>query len=149
MRRVASLLLLALAVGCGNVDTTPPEERVASAQDADQDGFADDADFVPCAGVRLLVTSLGVDDATISLNGESIVAPAAFPTSDVIEVFLNVAQGENSIEIESALAGGEQIHVIVERDDKTTRFLDETVTSASALTDVSFGFAVTTACAGY
>lgn len=149
MRRVGFLLLLALSSGCGNVDTTPPTEGVLPAQDADEDGFADADDLVPCAGVRLLVANISVDDARLSLNGEAVVTPDAFPTGDMIEVFLNVAPGANSIEVESTLTGGEQLHLIVEPADKSGRWLDETITSGSLLTDAAFGFDVAAACAGY
>ena len=149
MRRVG-LLLLALASGCGNVDTTPPtDEGVISTQDADEDGIADADDLVPCAGVRLLVDNAGVEDAQLSLNGEPVVTPDAFPTGDMVEVFLNVAPGTNSIEIESSLTGGESLHVIVEPADKSGRWLDETLTSSPSIADASFGFDVTASCAGY
>lgn len=150
MRRVGLLLLLALASGCGNVDTTPPtDDGVIAAHDADEDGIADETDLVPCAGVRLLVANVSVDQATFSLNGEAVVASDAFPTGDMIEVFLNVVPGANSIEVQSALTGGEQLHVIVEPADKSGRWLDETITSASSLTEAAFGFDVNATCAGY
>lgn len=150
MRRVGLLLLLSLAAGCGNVDTTPADvDATLAAHDADEDGIRDSDDLVPCAGVRLLVTNVSVDSARLSLNGETVVLPDAFPTSDVIEVFLNVAPGANSIEVESSLTGGESLHVIVEPADKTTRWLDETLTSASALTEAAFGFDATASCSGY
>lgn len=150
MRRVGLLLLLVLSAGCGNVDTTPPtDEGVLAAQDADEDGIADADDLVPCAGVRLLVDNAGVDDARVSLNGVVVVTSEAFPTSDMIEVFLNVAPGVNSIEVESSLTGGEKIHVIVEPADKSGRWLDETLTSSPSIGDAAFGFDVTASCAGY
>lgn len=150
MRRVGFLLLLALSSGCGNVDTTPPTaEGIAPAHDADEDGIADADDFVPCAGVRLIVANVSVDNARLSLNGEAVVTPEAFPTGDMIEVFLNVAPGANSIEVETTLTGGEQLHVIVEPADKSGRWLDETITSGSPLTNAAFGFDVTASCAGY
>ena len=150
MRRVALLLLLALSAGCGNVDTTPSEAGATlPAHDADEDGISDADDLLPCAGVRLLVMNVSVEAAKLSLNGEPVVLPDAFPTSDMIEVFLNVAHGANSIEVESSLTGGESLHVIVEPADKTTRLLDEMLTSASSLTEAAFGFDVTASCAGF
>lgn len=150
MRRVATFLLLALsAVGCGNVDTTPAEESALEARDSDEDGILDGEDLVPCAGVRLLVDNIAVDSARLYLNGEEVIASTAFPTNDVLTVSLNVAPGANSIEIEAALTGGETLHVMVEPDDKSERWIDETITSASTLTQASYGFDVTAACAGY
>lgn len=150
MRRVATLLLLALsAVGCGNVDTTPPEESALAARDSDEDGIQDADDLVPCAGFRLLVENIAVDDARVFLNGEEVVAAAAFPTTDVVTLWLNVAPGPNSIEVEASLAQGETLHVMVEPDDKSMRFVDETMTEASSLTSAAFGFDVSVACSGY
>ena len=154
MVRVASLtlalLLAGATAGCGNVDTTPPEAGAPSpAVDADEDGIPDAQDAVPCVAVRLLVANVGVDDAEISLNGEPVVLAGAFPTQDVIEVFLDVANGANSIEVAATLEGYEQIHVMVEPADKSTRLVDETITSASALTSAAFGFDVSAACSGY
>jgi hypothetical protein len=145
MRRVASFLLLALsAVGCGNVETTPPEESALEARDSDGDGILDSQDLVPCAGVNLLVDNMAVDSARVFLNGEEVIASSAFPTSDVLTVSLNVAPGANSIEIEASLSQGEMLHVMVEPDDKTVRFVDETITASS-----SYGFDVSVSCAGY
>lgn len=150
MRRVASFLLLALsAVGCGNVETTPPEDSALEARDSDGDGILDGDDLVPCAGVNLLVDNMAVDSARIFLNGEEVIASSAFPTSDVLTVSLNVAPGANSIEIEASLSQGEMLHVMVEPDDKTVRFVDETITASSALTEASYGFDVSVSCAGY
>jgi hypothetical protein len=149
MRRVALLLSMVFAAGCGNVDTTPREESAAVLHDADEDGFADADDLVPCAGVVLLVANVSVDQARIELNGDAVVSTDAFPTSDMIQVFLNAAPGANSIEIETELGTGEELHVMVEPSDKSDRWLDETLTSASALTNASFGFDVTASCAGY
>lgn len=150
MRRVGLLLLFALASGCGNVDTTPPEAGSAlPAHDADEDGISDADDLVPCAGVQLLVMNVSVDSAKVSLNGEAVVLPDAFPTSDMIQVFLNVAPGANSIEVETSLTGGETLHVIVEPADKTTRLLDELLTSGSSLTEAAYGFDVTASCSGF
>lgn len=159
MVRVTSLLVAlafsAAAAGCGNVDTSPSESTdtpAAPAQpdgDADQDGIPDSEDAVPCAAFRLVVANVGVDQAEISLNGESVVLAGAFPTNDVISVFLDVAQGANSIEVATSLTGAERLHIMVESGDKTTRFVDETITSASALSAVAFGFDISVACEGY
>lgn len=150
MRRVTSLLLFALvAAGCGNVDTTPPDASALDARDSDEDGIPDTDDLVPCAGVNLLVDNMAVDSARVYLNGEEVIASSAFPTTDVLTVSLNVAPGANSIEIEASLSQGEMLHVMVEPDDKTVRLVDETITAASALTEASYGFDVSTSCAGY
>lgn len=150
MCRVGLLLFLALASGCGNVDTTPPEaDSALPVHDADEDGISDADDLVPCAGVQLLVSNVSVDFAKVSLNGEAVVLPDAFPTSDMIQVFLNVASGANSIEVETSLTDGETLHVIVEPADKTTRLLDEMLTSGSSLTEAAFGFDVTASCSGF
>lgn len=154
MVRVTSLLLALLlgsvAAGCGNVDTTPPEAAAGSpAHDADEDGIPDAEDAVPCVAVKLLVTAVGVEDAEISLNGEPVVVAEAFPTQDVISLFLDVAHGANSIEVAASLSGSEAIHVMVEPADKSTRLVDETITVASSLSAAAFGFDVSAACAGY
>lgn len=153
MRPVASLLLLfglsGLLAACGNVDTTPPApEGALPAPDADGDGIADADDRVPCAGIRLVIANVAVDGARVSLDGEPVVTPDAFPTADVIETFLNVAPGANSLEVESALTGAARLHLIVEPSDKSGRLLDETLTAASAPSEVAFGFTVEAACAG-
>ena len=88
-------------------------------------------------------------DVSQKLSAVRAAAGHAFPTGDMVEVFLNVAPGTNSIEIESSLTGGESLHVIVEPADKSGRWLDETLTSSPSIADASFGFDVTASCAGY
>ena len=150
MRRVGLLLLMGALAGCGNVDTTPPAESAGAAPaDADEDGIADEQDLIPCAGVQLIVTNVSVEDAALSLNGEPVIDPGAFPTVDVVQSWLNVATGMNTIEIASELGAYDELHVVVETDDKSVRFLDETLTGETALPEVAFGFEVTASCAGY
>lgn len=152
MRRVGlsiSLLLSLAVVGCGNVDTTPePVTAPVVADDADADGFADADDHLPCAGVRLLVANQGVNGVRIALDGVPVVYPDAFPTTDVIEVFLNVVPGANTIELLGGAPDHEELHLIVEHDDKVTRFLDETITrDAGTPPEIALGFTVDATCA--
>ena len=149
MRRVALLLCFAFAAaGCGNVDTTPePVTAPIAADDADGDGFADADDHLPCAGVKLLVANVGVDGVRIAHDGAPVVYPDAFPTADVITVFLNVLPGANTIELQGVATDPEQLHLIVEPDDKSTRFLDETITrDAATPSEIAIGFTVDATC---
>lgn len=138
----------------GTPDSTPVDPDPAPTAtpvdgDDDGDGIPDDQDNLPCAAFRLRLSNVGVSSASVGLNGTEIVSQNSFPTSEVIQLFINPVNGPNTIALGGKLNGspGDELHFLVESADAATVYLDqEVVRQNGSPQQIELGFSVDIAC---
>lgn len=116
----------------GGEDTDPPQVHV-NPNDQDGDGIPDGQDNVPCMAFYLKVWNQQVSSASVDLNDVELIAPSEFPTTAVIQRFINPVPGTNVLTIGSKLTGSPEDELHVElwssgnANDPATLYLHETI----------------------
>lgn len=88
----------------GGEDTTPPGVN-PTVGDLDGDGIPDGQDNIPCKAFYVKVWNQNVSSGSVELNAVEIVATSDFPTTQVIQRFVNPTPGTNTVTFGSKLAG--------------------------------------------
>lgn len=135
--------------GSTPVDPDPTPTATPVDGDDDGDGIPDDQDNLPCAAFRLRLSNVGVSSASVGLNGSEIVSQNSFPTSEVIQLFINPVNGPNTIAVGGKLNGSpnDELHFLVESADAATVYLDqEVVRQSGSPQQIELGFSVDIAC---
>lgn len=130
-------------------ETPTPEPTATPVADGDGDGIPDADDNLPCIAIKLTVTNDGVSSASLDLNGEEVVGTNAFPTTMVIERYVNPVNGVNDVSVAGKLAGSpnDSLHLVVAAADMSVTYLDETVNrNPGAPSEVLVSFVVDATC---
>lgn len=129
--------------------TPTPEPTATPVADEDGDGIPDVDDNLPCLAIKLTVSNDGVSSASLDMNGDEVVATSSFPTTQVVERYVNPVNGANDISVAGKLAGSpnDTLHLVVAAADMSATYLDETVTrNPGSPSQVSLSFVVNATC---
>jgi hypothetical protein len=173
-RTTSAFFLTAILLGCGSAgpdasgpgrvapgepgaapyqpwsDPFDPGDPVPAPRDRDDDGdgIPDDEDNIPCRAFTLTVDNEDVSSATVILNGTVVVEQNYFPSTEVLEVFINPVVGENTLSLGGRVAGSpSDILMLAVSDDLATIYLDEDITRNSGTPQrVSLTFDIDVTC---
>ena len=130
-------------------ETPTPEPTATPLPDGDGDGIPDVDDNLPCLAIKLTVSNDGVSSASLTLNGAEVVSTNSFPTTMVIERYINPVNGANDIAVAGKLAGSpnDTLHLLIAPVDGGMAYLDQTVTrSNGAPSAIVISFVVDATC---